>query len=75
MLDEFIQVTPWREIDEMAGKHGAPSTGDGRTSGRKPKRAECAVRRGGEEGGYDMKATAKIFGLFGMFDKGKKDKT
>jgi hypothetical protein len=57
-----------KEID-LAGRHGAPSTGDGRSSkGEKPKRTQITQMT--SNGVNLTKETGKLWGIFG----GKKKK-
>lgn len=51
----------------MAGRHGKPSTGDGRKSGAKPARLNCQVQT--STGTTLWKATTALFGV------GKKGKS
>jgi hypothetical protein len=44
----------------MAGKHGQPSTGDGKKSGKKIGKAQVRVQR--KDGSWDWKAIAKLWG-------------
>lgn len=48
------------EIEAMAGKHGAPSTGDGRSSGKKPQKSQITQKS--SSGVTLWKLTAKLWG-------------
>ena len=57
------------EVIDMAGKHGVPSTGDGRKGGKKVTKAQAAVTN--SRGTILWKATAAIFGSKTKKPKGK----
>lgn len=45
----------------MAGRHGQPSTGNGKSSGAKPQKSQMTVQTAG--GTTLWKATAALFGI------------
>lgn len=66
-LDGPISNRLPERLEDMAGRHGKPSTGDGRKSGAKPARLNCQVQT--STGTTLWKATTALFGV------GKKGKS